>query len=141
MVKREYIQTRFDYHLQFSLARWWTAINLFSLDQQRSPVNIINLPLEDHVEKPWYIYIVECRDKSLYTGITTDLSRRIGEHNSTRKGAKYTRPRRPVTLAYYETVVSRAVATSREHQIKKMTTAAKHALIQKQDKISKPLHG
>jgi putative endonuclease len=77
----------------------------------------------------WHVYIVCCKDNSYYTGITTDLSRRIDEHNSPKKGARYTRSRRPVELAYFERAASRAVATRRENQIKKMTPAGKKQLI------------
>lgn len=48
----------------------------------------------------WTVYMVRCKDGSLYTGITTDLHRRLQEHNSSKKGAKYTRSRRPVSLVY-----------------------------------------
>jgi putative endonuclease len=80
-------------------------------------------------DPPWMIYIVRCRDRSYYTGITTDLTRRIAEHNSAGGGAKYTRPRRPVTLVYSETATSRATAAQREHQIKQMSLADKTRLI------------
>ena len=49
----------------------------------------------------YYVYIVECRDKSLYTGITTDVERRIKEHNEKKSGAKYTRSRRHVMIVYH----------------------------------------
>lgn len=52
--------------------------------------------------KLWYVYIAECSDKSLYTGITTDIDRRISEHNNSNKGAKYTKSRQPVELVYYK---------------------------------------
>jgi len=87
---------------------------------------------EEHIfalKTPWVIYIVRCRDGSYYTGITTDLARRIAEHNSPGGGAKYTRPRRPVALVYSESVPSRATATHRENQIKKLSVAAKIQLI------------
>jgi putative endonuclease len=77
----------------------------------------------------WHVYIVCCKDNSYYTGITTDLLRRIDEHNSLKKGARYTRSRRPVELAYFEKAASRAVAARREHQIKKLTPACKKQLI------------
>ncbi|GAB6193750.1 hypothetical protein JCM39068_35010 [Desulfocastanea catecholica] len=77
----------------------------------------------------WHVYIVSCNDKSYYTGITTDPYRRIEEHNSLRKGARYTRSRRPVTLVYSEKAASRAVATRRENEIKKLTPAGKKQLI------------
>ncbi len=78
---------------------------------------------------PWYVYIVHCRDNSLYTGITKDLEQRILEHNSGPKGARYTRSRRPVALVYHEQVASRSAATSRECHIKKLTTTSKRQLV------------
>lgn len=78
---------------------------------------------------PWLVYIVRCRDGSYYTGITTDLARRIAEHNSPVGGAKYTKPRQPITLVYCEPAASRSVAARREHQIKKMPVTGKTRLI------------
>lgn len=80
------------------------------------------------MEKQWYVYIVECRDGTLYTGITDDIPRRIEAHN-TGKGAKYTRGRDPVTLKYQETVESYSQALRREYQIKQLTRREKEALI------------
>lgn len=77
----------------------------------------------------WYVYIVSCRDHSLYTGITKDLNRRMLEHNSGPKGARYTRSRRPVTLVYSEQAASRSVAASREYQLKRLSASWKHHLI------------
>ena len=77
----------------------------------------------------WHVYIVYCKDNSYYTGITTDLSRRIDEHNSPKKGARYTRTRRPVELVYSEKAASRSIATRREMQIKKLTPIGKKQLI------------
>ncbi len=76
----------------------------------------------------WYVYIVCCSDKSYYTGITTDLVRRLDEHNSPKKGARYTRTRRPVELVYFENAASRAIAARREYQIKQLTPAGKKRL-------------
>jgi putative endonuclease len=67
----------------------------------------------------YYLYIVECADETLYTGITTELDRRVDEHNSSDKGAKYTRNRRPVTLVYTEVFADRSSASRREYEIKK----------------------
>ena len=67
----------------------------------------------------YYVYMVECADATLYTGIATELERRIEEHNSTEKGAKYTRVRRPVTLVYSEEHPDRSSASKREYEIKK----------------------
>ncbi len=78
----------------------------------------------------YFVYIVRCADTSLYTGIATELERRIEEHNISDKGAKYTRTRRPVTLVYSETYPDRSSASKREYEIKKkMSRAEKLALI------------
>ncbi len=78
---------------------------------------------------PWFLYMVRCADETLYTGITTDVERRISEHNSDdRVGARYTRTRRPVQLVYTEQVESRSAAAIREAAIKKLTRRQKLAL-------------
>lgn len=77
----------------------------------------------------YFIYIVECSDKTLYTGITTDVQRRVQEHNSSDKGAKYTKLRRPVKLVYQEESQDRSSASKREHAIKKLTRQEKLELI------------
>jgi len=78
---------------------------------------------------PWFLYIVQCADKSLYTGITTDISRRVKEHNNTKKGAFYTRNKTPVKLVYQETFVNRSEALKREHAIKHLERPQKLQLI------------
>jgi putative endonuclease len=77
---------------------------------------------------PWYLYIVQCQDESLYTGITTDISRRINEHNS-KKGAFYTKNKIPVTLVYQEAMASQSDARKREAAIKRLTKKQKLELI------------
>jgi len=77
----------------------------------------------------WHIYILKCSDGSLYTGITTDISRRIIEHNSSPKGAKYTRGRRPVKLVYKENLENKSEASKREIVIKNMSKFEKLKLI------------
>lgn len=78
----------------------------------------------------YYVYMVKCADDTLYTGIATELDRRIEEHNASDKGAKYTRVRRPVELVYSEKYPDRSSASKREYEIKKkMTRAEKLALI------------
>ena len=72
--------------------------------------------------------MVQCSDDTLYTGITTDLERRVDEHNHSSKGAKYTRARRPVILVYKETVNNRSQASKREYLIKKMNRQEKRKL-------------
>ena len=63
--------------------------------------------------------MVQCADSSLYTGITTELERRVKEHNESEKGAKYTKVRRPVHLVYSEKYSDRSSASKREYEIKK----------------------
>ncbi|MFZ2026206.1 MAG: GIY-YIG nuclease family protein [Microgenomates group bacterium] len=78
----------------------------------------------------WYLYIVKCADSSLYTGITTDLVRRIKEHNTdTTRGAKSLRGKKPVVLVYSETLLNRSAASLREAAIKKMSRTEKLDLI------------
>jgi putative endonuclease len=76
-------------------------------------------------EVAWFVYIVECMDKTLYTGVTTDVERRVREHNSSDRGAKYTRSRRPVRLVYIEIVNGKQEAFRREREIKTMSRAQK----------------
>ena len=77
----------------------------------------------------WHVYIVECADGSLYTGIARDVSARITTHNDG-TGAKYTRGRLPVILRYQETAPNRSQASQREHAIKQLSRDGKFALIQ-----------
>ncbi|RKW21347.1 GIY-YIG nuclease family protein [Candidatus Gracilibacteria bacterium] len=78
----------------------------------------------------YFVYILKCSDNSLYTGITSDLERRIKEHDGLLPGgAKYTSSRRPVELLYFEKCEDRSEATKRELQIKKMTKLKKIKLI------------
>ncbi len=76
----------------------------------------------------WVVYIVECADRSLYTGITNDLEQRMAAHRAG-KGAKYTKHRRPLTLRYTEAVDSKGAALRREAAIKSFDRAAKLTLI------------
>jgi len=78
----------------------------------------------------YYLYILKCSDKTLYTGITVDLVRRIKEHNSSKLGAKYTRARRPVKLVYSKSFKNRSLATKAELSVKKMTRAEKLTVIE-----------
>ena len=78
----------------------------------------------------WKVYMLRCADNSLYTGITLDIERRINEHNTDdRKGARYTRVRRPVELVYQEACDDRAHASSREYQLKKLSRCEKLKLV------------
>ncbi|SEW25827.1 GIY-YIG nuclease family protein [Natrinema salifodinae] len=79
--------------------------------------------MADHV-----VYVLECADGSLYTGYTTDLDRRVAEHDAG-EGAKYTRGRTPVDLRYHERYDSRSAAMSREYEIKQLSRAEKEQLV------------
>jgi putative endonuclease len=74
--------------------------------------------------KTWFVYIVECSDGTLYTGIAVDVQARIKIHNAG-LGAKYTKPRRPVTLLYTEEHSNQSEATKREYAIKKLSRRQK----------------
>lgn len=78
------------------------------------------------------VYILKCKDNSLYTGWTNNIEARVQAHNEDR-GAKYTRGRGPVELVYLEEVESRSDAMKREHAIKLLSHAEKIALIESQD--------
>ena len=78
----------------------------------------------------WFVYLLRCSDNTLYAGITTDITRRIHEHNNDNKrSAKYTRSRRPVKLAYLETAVDKKSAAQREYRLKKLKKQEKESLV------------
>ena len=81
-----------------------------------------------------YVYCLRCHDDSIYTGYTTDVERRLGEHDAG-QGAKYTRGRTPVELCHVETFSSKSAALSREHAIKSLSRAEKERLIEHGDGI------
>lgn len=80
------------------------------------------------MNKQYYCYIVRCADDTLYTGISTDVERRVKQHNAGR-GAKYTSQRLPVKLIYIEVVGNRAEAMIRERAIKKLPRSKKLSLV------------
>lgn len=75
------------------------------------------------------MYVVQCADGSLYCGVTTDVCRRVHEHNTTKRGAKYTRSRRPVILVYAETHSNRSSALKAESTFKRHTRSKKIEII------------
>ncbi len=77
----------------------------------------------------YHIYILECADKTLYTGWTTDIQKRVITHNTSKLGAKYTSIRRPVKLVYSESFETRSEAMKRECELKKLTRKEKQTLI------------
>jgi putative endonuclease len=78
----------------------------------------------------WFVYIVRCSDDTLYTGITTDVSRRVAEHNGEGKalGAKYTKARRPVQLVYQKKVADKSTAAQEEYRIRTLPRVEKNRL-------------
>ncbi len=77
----------------------------------------------------WLVYILECKDKTLYTGITNNIEKRLEQHNSGQGGAKYTRARLPVKCVYKEIQLNRSEATKREMVIKNLRRVEKLKLI------------
>ena len=77
----------------------------------------------------WFVYIMRCADNSLYTGINTDVERRLKEHNGENSVTRYTRARQPVELAYQENAASRSEALKREAQLKKLKKDEKEVLL------------
>ena len=77
----------------------------------------------------YFVYILECSDSTLYTGITKDIQKRLHEHNNTKKGAKYTKTRRPVKLLHVEELEDRSSASKREYAIKKLKREEKLMLV------------
>jgi len=81
-----------------------------------------------NINTMWFVYIIRCSDDSLYTGITTDISRRLKEHNS-KKGAFYTKNKIPVKLVYEESMAGQSQARKRESAIKSLTREEKLKLV------------
>ena len=79
----------------------------------------------------WFVYMVRASDDSLYTGITTDLARRLAEHQAGKAGAKYFRSRSAMAIVYSETANDRSAASIREAAIKKLSREKKLKLIEK----------
>jgi len=79
-----------------------------------------------------YVYVLACADETLYTGYTTDVARRVAEHDAG-EGAKYTRGRTPVELVHVESFDTRSAAMSREHEIKQLSRPQKERLIAESD--------
>ena len=84
------------------------------------------------MESVWYLYILRCRDDTFYTGITTDVEKRLETHRSG-KGAKYTRGRGPLELVYRENCGTHSDALKREYQVKALSRQEKEILIQSAD--------
>jgi putative endonuclease len=79
----------------------------------------------------YFVYLLQCADNSFYCGYTKDLNRRIKQHNSSDKGAKYTRAKRPVTLKYFEEFSTLNETLKREYKLKQLTHLQKKLLVKK----------
>ena len=86
------------------------------------------LKLKKQLAERWFVYILQCADGSLYTGITNDLNRRLEQHN-TGTASRYTRSRLPVTLVYHEEPTTKGMALKRELAFKSLSRKEKEALI------------
>ena len=89
-----------------------------------TPVDGVAVPPADH-----YVYVLTCADGSLYTGYTTDVARRVAEHDAG-EGAKYTRGRTPVELVHVEAFDAKSAAMSREYAIKQLSRRGKESLVE-----------
>ena len=83
------------------------------------------------LREEWKVYLLKCADGTLYCGVTTDVERRVREHNGAKAGAKYTRTRRPVKLIHAEKFSSRGEAQAREYALKQLPRSAKLGLIRR----------
>ncbi|OGJ90488.1 MAG: hypothetical protein A2268_08690 [Candidatus Raymondbacteria bacterium RifOxyA12_full_50_37] len=86
--------------------------------------------------KPWFLYIIQCRDKSLYTGITTDVKRRFHEHGHVpKKAARFLRGKGPLQLVFKKKIGARSLALRTEYRVKQLSRTNKQRLIQRKIKI------
>lgn len=81
----------------------------------------------------WYVYLLRCADATLYCGVTTDMERRLKEHNAGKRGAKYTRARRPVALLCCVAQADRAAACRLEREVKRRPRTEKAAFLLKHE--------
>lgn len=84
--------------------------------------------MENIKYKPWFVYILKCSDTTLYTGITTDIERRLKEHNSSKRGANYTKTRRPCVLFHSDGPMTKSEALKREYAIKQLSKKEKEMI-------------
>jgi len=87
------------------------------------------MKMPDQERGEWFVYMIEADDGALYTGITTDVERRFGEHCDSKRGARYFRGRRPVAVVYQESGHTRSSASQREAAIKKLKRQQKQQLV------------
>lgn len=94
------------------------------------------MPIRDEdTNVSWFVYLLRCRDNTLYTGITNDLERRVKQHQSG-NASRYTRSRLPVVLVYHERQANRSLALKRELAIKRLSRYEKDSLVQSAEPIA-----
>ena len=77
----------------------------------------------------WFLYVLKCNDGTLYTGVTTNIQRRLKEHNTSSRGAKYTKARRPVEVIYWKSFKNQSSAQKAEYKFKQLTREQKEKMI------------
>jgi putative endonuclease len=77
----------------------------------------------------WFLYVLKCGDGTLYTGVTTNIQRRLKEHNTSSRGAKYTKTRRPVEMVYWTCFKDQSLAQKAEYKFKQLTRKQKEKVI------------
>ena len=107
------------------LEKYYNVTNVLVLDGWKKEAEVR--------AKKWFVYVVRCADNSLYCGITTDVTRRVGEHNTSPKGAKYTQSRRPVKLVKSWCVDTRSDAAKAELRFKALSKTEKEKIVSKGD--------
>ena len=92
------------------------------------------MPTQEHhaSSSSWYLYLVRRADGALYTGITTDIERRVDEHRNSKRGARALRSRGPLQLAYHPAIDGRSLASRAEFRVKSLDRSAKEALVREQ---------
>lgn len=93
------------------------------------------MPMKE-ISKKWYVYMLECADGSIYTGITNDIKARLAKHNNG-KGAKYTKGRTPVILKVKWLLKNKSEAAKKEYALKQLSRIEKLTLVQRYAKLSK----
>ncbi len=113
-----------------ALGIWYLSI-LASVVHMRKHLKLVSNDqfLKEINEKKWCLYVLQCNDGTYYAGITTDIVRRLNEHNTSSKGAKYTKPRRPVRLVYWVDYKDRSTAQKAEYKFKQLTRKQKEKII------------
>ena len=94
---------------------------------------------KDPMGNKWFLYVLNCSDGTYYTGITTDVIRRLHEHNFTKKGAKYTRSRRPSKVVFCHEYESRSASAKAEYRFRRLSRQEKEKIIQGNEEINNVL--